>query len=391
MELIFRFKLHLLTISEDERYQYDSYEGAAVGEDFTGTDDFRTFFSDTSSRNGFSGNGSERTGVESKPLPRKKGGRTEDEFVDFPITLEELYKGKVVKFTSHRNKLCKLCQGTGGRLRAKPLTCKKCQGSGNGTKPHPLSPGVVINRLVACARCRGLGITYREKDKCKHCKGSGTGDETKILEAYFPRGAQDGHQVILEGEADEEYGKTPGAVIIEVHQQAHDVFERKNNDLYATIQITLAEAVCGFSRTALKHLDGRGIRITTPHGTVIRPDEVIKIAGEGMPIPRTDTAGDLYLNIEILFPKDGWCRETSELRKIRHILPMLPQSSQDINIPQNQIDDVEYSIEKRENVRRLFYISTTLLTKTISCPTTLTMATRIIQRLLLKVARLSNK
>lgn len=154
----------------------------------------------------------------------------------------------------------------------------------------------------------------------------------------------------MEGEADEEYGKKPGSVIIEVHQQPHAVFERKNHDLYATIKISLAEAVCGFSRTVLQHLDGRGIRTTVSPGTVIRPNEIIKIKGEGMPIPRTDTAGDLYLYVDIIFPDNGWCIENSELRKIRDVLPVHLETVKDYKIPENQIDDVDFTIDKKSTV-----------------------------------------
>lgn len=239
---------------------------------------------------------------------------------------------------------------SGGRPKAKPRTCAKCQGSGSIKKLQTLAPGIVTNKYVDCPSCKGRGELFREKDRCKPCTGTGLTDETKILEAYFPRGAQDGHKVVLEGEADEEFGKKPGAVIIEVHQQPHPVFERKRNDLYATIKVSLAEAICGFSRTVIQHLDGRGIRITSPPGTVIRPNEIIKVQREGMPIPRTDTAGDLYLHVDIIFPDNGWCLENSELRKVRDVLPVPAETAKDFKIPENQIDDVDYSITKTEDV-----------------------------------------
>lgn len=103
---------------ETERSRYDSYDatnGGLGGDNFTGefgAEDFFNFFAETSSRHGFSGYGYEQPGTEPKPPPRKKGGKTEDGQVEFPITLEELYKGKVVKFTSHRNKLCIHCLGS---------------------------------------------------------------------------------------------------------------------------------------------------------------------------------------------------------------------------------------------------------------------------------------
>lgn len=102
-------------ILEIERSKYDSYDASGMRPDEFegdfGPEDFFNFFSETSSRHGFSGYGYEQQGTEPKPPPKKKGGKTEDGHVDFPITLEELYKGKVVKFTSHRNKLCPSCQG----------------------------------------------------------------------------------------------------------------------------------------------------------------------------------------------------------------------------------------------------------------------------------------
>lgn len=333
------------------------------GQDGFTAEDFFQFFSDSSARHGFSGYGYEQPGSESDrapPPPKpKRGGRTEDGHVEFPVTLEELYKGKVVKFTSKRNKLCELCSGSGGKPKAKARKCAKCEGSGSVKKQYSLAPGIVSSRYIECNSCKGRGELFREKDRCKNCKGSGLVEGTKILEAYIPRGAPNGYRVVLDGEADEEFGKKTGAVVIEAREQPHAVFDRKNNeDLYATIRVSLAEAIGGFSRVVLEHLDGRGIRVSTPPGTVVRPNEVIKIPGEGMPIPRADRSGDLYLYVDIEFPPNGWCIENNDLRKLRDMLPNAPTlstttsingGSTDLSkIPESQVDDVDYRIIKKE-------------------------------------------
>lgn len=142
----------------------------------------------------------------------------------------------------------------------------------------------------------------------------------------------------------------PGNVIIEVNQQPHSVFERKNSDLYATIKISLAEAISGFSRIVIQHLDGRGIRVTSPPGAVIRPGDIIKVSHEGMPIPRTDSAGDLYLKADIVFPDNGWCLENTELRKIRNVLPVPKETLKDFKIPDNQIDDVDFTVVTKDRL-----------------------------------------
>lgn len=115
----FLYKSHdfLTLFLEIERSKYDSYDmnggpgfnPSEFGGEF-GADDFFEFFNDTSSRHGFGGFNYENQSESTRPS-RKKGGKTEDGIVKFPISLEELYKGKVVKFTSHRNKLCSYCNG----------------------------------------------------------------------------------------------------------------------------------------------------------------------------------------------------------------------------------------------------------------------------------------
>ena len=56
--------------------------------------------------------------------------RGEDEVQDYPVTLEELYKGKSARFTSNKNVICSHCKGKGGKENTKPKTCEICRGSG---------------------------------------------------------------------------------------------------------------------------------------------------------------------------------------------------------------------------------------------------------------------
>ena len=132
-----------------------------------------------------------------------------------------------------------------------------------------------------------------------------------------------GDKIVLEGEGDQSPDVEPGDIVFHLKQNEHDVFDRAGADLSAHIEITLAEALCGFSRVVLKHLDGRGIEITHPqtHGDVMRPNQVLKVAGEGMPYKRSDTFGDLYLQVDVKFPEDGWASDSAVLQKLRDMLP----------------------------------------------------------------------
>ena len=90
----------------------------------------------------------------------------------------------------------------------------------------------------------------------------------------------------------------------------------------------------------LKHLDGRGIELNHPQeeGQILRPGEVLKIRGEGMPFKKSDAKGDLYLVVEIGFPEDGYFLDKPEvLEQLRKSLPG----------PEPPIEDVEESDEVR--------------------------------------------
>lgn len=59
-----------------------------------------------------------------------KPRRGADEEQTYPVTLEDLYKGKTVKFASTKNIICTHCKGSGGKEKAKPKQCASCGGRG---------------------------------------------------------------------------------------------------------------------------------------------------------------------------------------------------------------------------------------------------------------------
>jgi DnaJ family protein A protein 2 len=60
----------------------------------------------------------------------KRPRRGRDEEQAYEITLEDLYKGKNVKFQSEKNVICSQCQGKGGKENAKSKSCETCHGQG---------------------------------------------------------------------------------------------------------------------------------------------------------------------------------------------------------------------------------------------------------------------
>lgn len=143
----------------------------------------------------------------------------------------------------------------------------------------------------------------------------------KMLELYIPRGSRQGDKIVLPGEADQLPDQEPGDIIFQLQEVPHETFKRAGADLVAEVHVTLAEALTGFSRVVLTHLDGRGIQLSPRKGKILRPDQVLKIPGEGMPIKKSDARGDLYLSVTVDFPEDGWFKDSTEIERIKNTLP----------------------------------------------------------------------
>ncbi|RDW88530.1 putative chaperone protein dnaJ [Coleophoma cylindrospora] len=279
-------------------------------------------------------------GMGGGPGGPKRPRRGRDEEQQYQVTLEELYKGKTVKFASTKNVLCSHCKGSGGKEKAKPNTCERCKGQGATIGLRSVGPGLVTQERMVCDACSGKGEVYKEKDRCKKCKGKGTTSEKKALEMYIPRGAMQGERIVLEGEADQVPGQTPGDIVFTLVEEEHEVFNRAGHDLSAELKITLSEALTGFSRVVLKHLDGRGIHLDHPRGKVLRPGQILKVPGEGMPHKKSDMKGDLYLMVTIEFPEDGWVEDEESYASLQKVLPPPPPA-----IEAAEIDEVEYTAD----------------------------------------------
>ena len=115
----------------------------------------------------------------------------------------------------------------------------------------------------------------------------------------------------------------PGDIIFSLVQVEHRVFRRAGADLLAEIEVTLSEALCGFSRVVIKHLDGRGIQLQHPQpiARVLKPGQVIKVENEGMPYKKSDLKGSLFLVVNVKFPDYKWLEDHQGLHKLKELLP----------------------------------------------------------------------
>lgn len=221
---------------------------------------------------------------------RSRGGnsgprRGKDVVYQMQVSLEELYNGATRKLSIQKKTLCDKCEGRGTKSpNLQPETCPVCRGSGMQVKIQQLGPGFVQQIQSACGECGAKGERIREKDRCKACDGKKVSREKKILEVHIDKGMEDGQRIAFSGEGDMEPGlDEAGDIIVILDEKPHDVFKRtRNDDLIIQMDLTLTEALCGFTKT-ITTLDNRTLVVSTIPGEVVKHGCVKCVYGEGMP------------------------------------------------------------------------------------------------------------
>ncbi|EPT01713.1 hypothetical protein FOMPIDRAFT_1161263 [Fomitopsis schrenkii] len=268
---------------------------------------------------------------------RRTRGR--DTTVPYDVTLEDLYNGKSVKMNMEKEAVCGQCKGTGAKGNAKPKPCVKCDGKGWTPVHTQLAPGRVATTRAPCSDCEGRGEKLREKDLCKKCKGKKTVKEKNRQEIFVERGMPDRNRIVLTGAGDEEPNIPAGDVVFVLKTKKHDAFERSGNDLLTTVHITLSEALLGFSRILITHLDGRGIQVTSPRGKIIKPGDSIVLRDEGMPIHKSpDQKGNLYIMLEIDMPDEEWIQHVDRTA----LEGLLPPKKPEMDPRPEVVDEVPF-------------------------------------------------
>jgi molecular chaperone DnaJ len=135
----------------------------------------------------------------------------------------------------------------------------------------------------------------------------------KVLNIPIPAGVDDGTRlrVASEGEAGR-LGGPAGDLYVVIKVRPHRHFERRGDDLYLTIPISIAQAALG-AEIKVPTLRGNE-RVRIPEGT--QPGAVFRLRGHGMPSLNGRGRGDLYVVVQVVVP--------SRLsREQRHLLETL--------------------------------------------------------------------
>ncbi|KAJ2761155.1 Molecular chaperone (DnaJ super), partial [Coemansia nantahalensis] len=90
-------------------------------------------------------------------------------------------------------------------------------------------------------------------------------------------------------------------IVFVVDEKPHALFKRDGDDLRLNLALTLDEALCGFKKP-VKLPSGKSINVSSS-ASVIRPDQVSRMAGYGMPVTKAPGQfGALVIAYKVHFP-----------------------------------------------------------------------------------------
>jgi molecular chaperone DnaJ len=211
---------------------------------------------------------------------------------DLELTLEEAAKGLETKIKIPRWEACTLCDGTGAKPGSKPATCATCGGRGQLRHQQGF---FTVSRT--CPHCQGQGQVIR--DACNHCKGEGRVNSERVLSLKIPPGVDDGTRLRVSGEGGvATRGSLAGDLYVILKVREHDFFERRGNDLYYTVPLSISQAALG-AEILVPTLRGEE-KLRIPEGT--QSGSVFRLRDMGMPSLEGRGHGDLYVSVFVVTP-----------------------------------------------------------------------------------------
>lgn len=285
----------------EKRKKYDqfghaAFEGGAGGGGFDFSNmDFGDIFSDIFGGGGFGGFGDIfGGGRRADPNAPRKGA---DVHAGVRITFEEAAFGVEKELTLDLKELCPTCNGSGSKPGTRKTTCTKCGGKGRIVVTQQSFFGTMQN-VTTCPECGGSGQVIQEK--CSGCHGSGYITKRKKISVTIPGGIDDGQTVRIREQGEPgKNGGPRGDLLVTVRVSSSNKFERRDYDLFSTVDITYPQAVLG-AEILVETIDGKVVYKVEP-GT--QNGKTVRFRGKGVTNLRNrNTRGDLYVTFNVTVP-----------------------------------------------------------------------------------------
>lgn len=275
--------------------------GSPFGQDVDLGDIFNSFFG------GFGGFGGRR----SNPNAPRRGNDVETQLT---ITFEEAAKGCKKTVTYSNVVTCDDCHGTGAQKGTQAKTCTACGGTGRVTVSQR-SPFGVVQTQRSCDACRGRGKII--DTPCRSCNGNGRKRVNKKVEITIPAGIDNDQMLNIGGHGNSGInGGAAGDLHVYIRVKNHTIFERRGDDVWCEMPITVAQAMLG-AEVTVPTLDGK-VKYTVHEGT--QQGDVFKLKGKGIPHIHGRGRGDQYVKMNIEIPKSLNSKQKEAVKNLDSLL-----------------------------------------------------------------------
>jgi molecular chaperone DnaJ len=221
-------------------------------------------------------------------------------------------RGAVKKLSITRLDACGTCHGTGAV--GSPQTCTTCGGTGT---IQQAAGKMRFN--VPCTRCGGTG---QIRTLCKTCNGEGRLRRSETIDVRIPAGVSNGGMVRVPGKGNSgTMGAPAGDLYLRVVVRPHEFFERRGDDLYTKIPVTVSEATLG-AKIEVPTIDGRSL-VRIPPGT--NSGKTLRLKEKGVPSARNGARGDQYVEIQVVVPPPTDERVRNLMKDLEKVAPGDPR------------------------------------------------------------------
>ncbi len=147
---------------------------------------------------------------------------------------------------------------------------------------------------------------------------------TERIQVKIPPGVTNGSRIRLAGKGEPSPAEgPPGNLYIITKVRSHPYFERKGDNLYLELPVTLGEAILG-TRVEI-HTFGGTTKMTVPSGT--QSGQTFRLSGLGAPRLKEGGNGDLYVSVNIRLPERVDEESKNLLREFEHRNAMRPREN----------------------------------------------------------------
>jgi molecular chaperone DnaJ len=208
------------------------------------------------------------------------------------IDLEEAAFGSEREVSLPISEECGDCKGSGMAKGAKPEQCRHCGGRGS-----VVSGGGFFQVRQTCPVCGGAGTMVT--NPCGSCQGTGRNKVKRRLTLKIPKGVDNGSRLRLSGKGEGGgRGGPAGDLYVVMHVRQHELFERRENDLYCEIPIPQHLAALG-GELQVPTIDGYAKLKLSP-GT--ENGKVYRLRGRGLPDVDGYGRGAMHVRVVIETP-----------------------------------------------------------------------------------------